>query len=50
MNCRIKWMWLMVVISFALVQVGAQVLSGDELKKVVPNSFFFAGQSAPVQL
>jgi hypothetical protein len=50
MNCRIKWMWLMVVISFAFVQVGAQVLSGDELKKVVPNSFFFAGQSAPVQL
>lgn len=50
MNCRNKWMWLMVVISFAFVQVGAQVLTGDELKKVVPNSFFFAGQSAPVQL
>lgn len=26
------------------------ILSNDELKKAVPSSYFFAGQSAPVQL
>jgi hypothetical protein len=49
MNRRLKWMWV-VVIALAAAQAGAQVLGGDELKKVVPSSFFFAGQSAPVQM
>ncbi|MFY9906891.1 MAG: hypothetical protein WBD45_02155 [Terriglobales bacterium] len=31
-------------------QVGAQVLTVDQVKKLAPNSFFFAGQSAAVQL
>jgi len=31
-------------------QQKAGVLSGDELKKVVPATYFFRGQSAPVQL
>jgi len=29
---------------------GAGALSGDELKQVVPTTYFFRGQSAPVQL
>ena len=47
-----KMMWLAVIATFALVTLapaGAQVLTGDQVKKVVPNSFFFAGQSAAVQ-
>src|SRR6266550_8730493 len=42
-------MWLMVLMALAVVQAGAQILAGDALKKVVPASYFFAGQSAPVQ-
>jgi hypothetical protein len=43
-------MWLMVMLALACGQLSAQVLGADGLKKVVPGSFFFAGQSAPVQL
>lgn len=49
MNCRSKSMWLMVLLALAFVQLSAQVLDADALKKAVPSSFFFAGQSAPVQ-
>ena len=49
MNCRSNSMWLMVLLALACGQLVAQVLGPDELKKVVPSSFFFAGQSAPVQ-
>jgi len=27
----------------------AQIVTGEELKKVIPKSFFYAGQNAPVQ-
>jgi len=50
MNCNRKMMWLVVLAALAVVQAGAQVLTGDQVKKVAPNSFFFAGQSATVQL
>ena len=50
MNCHLKSMWLMVVVALACAQLSAQVLAADALKKVVPGSFFFAGQTAPVQL
>jgi hypothetical protein len=50
MNFRFKWMWLMVLVALAFAQAGAQVLSGDELKKAVPASFFFAGKSGSVQM
>jgi hypothetical protein len=43
-------MWLMVLLALACGQLCAQVLGSDALKKVVPSSFFFAGQSAPVQM
>jgi hypothetical protein len=29
--------------------VSAQIVTGDELNKVIPKSYFYAGQSAPVQ-
>src|ERR1700675_2329516 len=50
MNCRSKSMWLMVLLALAFGQLSAQVLGEDALKKIVPSSFFFAGQSAPVQM
>jgi hypothetical protein len=50
LNCNRKMMWLVVLVAMALVQAGAQVLTGDQVKKVAPNSFFFGGQSATVQL
>ena len=43
-------MWLMVLLALACGQLSAQVLGADALKKAVPSSFFFAGQSAPVQM
>jgi hypothetical protein len=40
-----------VLFSAGLAQKAAQhLLSGDELKSVVPAEFFFAGQKAPTQL
>jgi hypothetical protein len=50
MNCRSKSLWLVVLLALACFQLSAQILTGDTLKKVVPTSFFFAGQSAPVQV
>jgi hypothetical protein len=50
MKCNRKMMWLVVLAALALTQAGAQILTGDELKKVAPTSFFFAGQNAAVQL
>jgi len=45
----------LVVVIFSCLLVSAQqtktgLLSGEELKKVVPAAYFFRGQSAPVQL
>ncbi len=48
MNRRVKWICLIVLVTLA-AQAGAQLLTSDELKKVVPTNYFFAGQSAPVQ-
>jgi hypothetical protein len=49
MNCHSKSLWL-VLVALASVQLSAQILTGDALKKIVPTSYFFAGQSAPVQV
>lgn len=49
MQCNRKMMWLVVLVAL-VAQAGAQVLTGDQVKKIAPNSFFFAGQSAAVQL
>jgi len=50
MNFRSKSLWLTVLMALICGQLSAQVLSGDALKKIVPGSFFFAGQTAPTQL
>ena len=50
MHYRRSWMWLIVFVALTLCQAGAQILAGDALKKVVPSTYFFAGQSAPVQV
>lgn len=49
MKLRRNWMWVVVLLAFALSQASAQILAGDALKKAVPGSYFFAGQSAQVQ-
>jgi hypothetical protein len=49
MNCNRKMMWL-VVLAALVAQAGAQILTGDQVKKLAPTTYFFAGQSAPVQV
>jgi hypothetical protein len=49
MNKHRSWIWMMLLVALAVGQAGAQILAGDALKKVIPASYFFAGQSAPVQ-
>src|SRR5258707_4440018 len=47
---RICWMaWVVVLVSVTLAQAGAQILTGEQVKKLAPNSYYFAGQSAAVQ-
>ena len=43
-------MWIIVVMALGLAQAGAQILTGEQVKKIAPSSFFFAGQSAPAQM
>jgi hypothetical protein len=48
-------MWVIVVMALGLAQAGlaqagAQILTGEQVKKIAPSSFFFAGQSATVQM
>jgi hypothetical protein len=50
LNCNRKMVWVVVLAAIALAQASAQVLTDDQVKKVAPNSFFFAGQSAATQL
>jgi len=54
MKCNLKWyrgmIWLVVVSALALTQAGAQIFTADQVKKAVPNSFFFSGQSGAVQV
>jgi hypothetical protein len=49
MKCNRKTMWL-VVVAALVAQAGAQVLTGDQVKKLAPSTYFFAGQSAAVQV
>src|SRR5260370_36770011 len=45
-----KTLWLVVLGSLTLAQAGAQILTGDQVKKLAPSSYCFAGQSAAVQV
>jgi len=42
-------MWL-VVLAALIAQAGAQVLTAEQVKKAAPTSYYFAGQSAAVQV
>jgi hypothetical protein len=42
--------WLVVLVSLALAQARAQILTGEQVKKLAPNSYYFAGRSAAVQV
>lgn len=48
-NNRFKLAGMAVLVALFATQLSAQILSGDALKKVVPTTYFFAGQSAAVQ-
>jgi hypothetical protein len=51
-NSKIVFAIFSIALAFAALapaQATAQVLTGDQLKKAVPNSFFFSGQVAVVQ-
>ena len=55
MKTKYKMMYALVIATLTLLtllpaQAGAQILTGDQLKKVIPNSFFYAGQAATVQV
>jgi len=50
MKCNRSMMIWMVLLGALVAQAGAQILTGDQVSKVAPNSFFFAGQSAAVQV
>jgi hypothetical protein len=49
-NSSRKLVWLAVMVAIGLTAASAQVLTADQLKKVAPASFFFAGQNAAAQL
>ena len=53
MKSSLKWtravVGLAVLAALVSVQAGAQVLAGDQVKKLAPSNFYFAGQSAAVQ-
>jgi hypothetical protein len=48
MNCSRTTIWLMVLATL-VAQAGAQILAGDQVRKLAPTTYFFAGQSAAVQ-
>ncbi|MEK7725470.1 MAG: hypothetical protein AAB336_14045 [Acidobacteriota bacterium] len=57
MNLRNKYFSLIVLVisffsfaSLAYTQNNFEILSGEALKRIVPTSFYFAGQSAETQL
>jgi hypothetical protein len=49
---HVTWLILSFLLSFPVAARGeeAVVLSGDDLKKVVPTSFYFEGQNGPTQM
>lgn len=49
MNYGRRLVLVAVIVAMAAGIANAQVLAGDALKKAVPGSYFFAGQSAQVQ-
>ncbi len=48
MNCNRTKIWW-VVVAALVAQASAQILTADQVKKLSPTSYYFAGQSASVQ-
>jgi len=48
MKCNRGTMWLVVLVAL-VAQAGAQILTGEQAKKIAPSTYYFAGQSAAVQ-
>jgi hypothetical protein len=48
MNRNLKMVWLVVLVAL-VAQAGAQVLTSEQVKKIAPTTYYFAGQSAAVQ-
>ncbi|HLX84001.1 MAG TPA: hypothetical protein VKR59_08880 [Terriglobales bacterium] len=48
MNCNRTNIWL-VVVAALVAQASAQILTADQVKKLSPTTYYFAGQSASVQ-
>ena len=48
MNCNRTKIWL-VVVAALVAQASAQILTADQVKKLSPTTYYFAGQSASVQ-
>jgi hypothetical protein len=49
LKCNRNLMWLCVV-GALVAQAGAQILTSEQITKIAPASYFFAGQSASVQV
>jgi len=51
-NRKMMWFAAVTIALTALISTpaGAQVLTADQMKKVIPSAYFFAGQSATVQV
>src|SRR5260221_4184228 len=48
---RICWMaWVVGLVAVTRAEARAHVLTGEHVKKLAPNSYYFAGQSAAVQV
>ena len=50
MNRNRKTMMWLVVLAALVAQASAQVLTADQVKKIAPTTYYFAGQSAAVQV
>jgi hypothetical protein len=50
LNGSRKLTWLVTLMALAVTAAGAQVLTTEQVKKLAPSSFYFAGQSAATQL
>jgi hypothetical protein len=49
LSLKRKTMWTVVLVALALTGASAQILTGEQAKKLSPASYYFAGQSAAVQ-
>jgi hypothetical protein len=49
LRCGGAMMGMVILAAVALGQASGQILTGDQVKKIAPGTYYFAGQSAAVQ-